>query len=39
LLLREYRAKVADIMNKVGSATLVDPEGGTRMLLPGKTDK
>ncbi len=39
LLLREYRAKVADIMNKVGSATLVDPQGGARLLLPGKTDK
>lgn len=39
LLLREYRAKVADIMNKVGSATLVDPQGGARILLPGKTDK
>jgi membrane protease subunit HflK len=39
LLLREYRAKVADIMNKVGSATLVDPQGGARVLLPGKTDK
>jgi regulator of protease activity HflC (stomatin/prohibitin superfamily) len=39
LLLREYRAKVADIMNKVGAATLVDPQGGTRVLLPGKTDK
>ena len=30
LLLREFRTKVANIMNKVGSATLVDPEGGTR---------
>jgi regulator of protease activity HflC (stomatin/prohibitin superfamily) len=39
LLLREYRAKVAAIMNKVGSATLVDPQGGTRILLPGKTDR
>jgi membrane protease subunit HflK len=39
LLLREYRAKVADIMNRVGSATLVDPEGGARVLLPGKPEK
>jgi regulator of protease activity HflC (stomatin/prohibitin superfamily) len=39
LLLREYRTKVADIMNKVGSATLVDPQGGARILLPGKTDR
>ncbi|MGC1459926.1 MAG: SPFH domain-containing protein [Steroidobacteraceae bacterium] len=39
LLLREYRAKVADIMNKVGSATLVDPQGGARILLSGKTEK
>jgi modulator of FtsH protease HflK len=39
LLLREYRAKVADIMNKVGSATLIDPQGGARILLPGKTEK
>ncbi|HEV2701481.1 MAG TPA: SPFH domain-containing protein [Steroidobacteraceae bacterium] len=39
LLLREYRTKVADIMNKVGSATLIDPQGGARILLPGKTDK
>jgi membrane protease subunit HflK len=39
LLLREYRTKVADIMNKVGSATLVDPQGGARILLPGKTER
>ncbi len=39
LLLREYRAKVADIMNHVGSATLIDPQGAARLLLPGKPDK
>ncbi len=36
LLLREYRARTADIMNRVGSATLVDSHGATRLLLPGK---
>jgi len=39
LLLREYRAKVADIMNKVGSATLIDPQSGARVLLPGKSER
>jgi modulator of FtsH protease HflK len=39
LLLREYRAKVADIMSRVGSATLVDPQGGARVLLPGKAER
>jgi regulator of protease activity HflC (stomatin/prohibitin superfamily) len=36
LLLREYRNNVANIMNRVGSATLVDPQNGTRVVLPGK---
>jgi len=36
ILLREYRSNVANIMNKVGSATLVDPQNGTRLVLPGK---
>jgi regulator of protease activity HflC (stomatin/prohibitin superfamily) len=36
LLLREYRSNVANIMNRVGSATLVDPQNGTRVVLPGK---
>jgi membrane protease subunit HflK len=36
LLLREYRSNVANIMNRVGSATLVDPQNGTRIVLPGK---
>jgi membrane protease subunit HflK len=39
LLLREYRARVGEIMNHVGSATLVDGQGGTRVLLPGKPGK
>jgi membrane protease subunit HflK len=39
LLLREYRARVGEIMNRVGSATLVDGQGGTRVLLPGKPGK
>ena len=36
VLLREYRAGVSDIMNRVGSATLVDPASGARLVLPGK---
>jgi modulator of FtsH protease HflK len=36
VLLREYRAGVTDIMNRVGSATLVDPSSGARFVLPGK---
>lgn len=36
LLDRLYRDDVADIMNRVGSVTLVDPQGGARLLLPGK---
>ncbi len=36
ILLREYRSNVASIMNRVGSATLVDPQNGTRVVLPGK---
>lgn len=39
LLLREYRTKVSDIMNQVGSATLVDAQGGARVMLPGKPGK
>ena len=39
LLLREYRARVGEIMNRVGSATLVDGQGGTRVVLPGKPGK
>ena len=36
ILLREYRSSVSSIMNRVGSATLVDPQNGTRVVLPGK---
>jgi regulator of protease activity HflC (stomatin/prohibitin superfamily) len=35
VLLREYRAGVGNIMNRVGSATLVDPGSGARLVLPG----
>lgn len=35
LLLREYRARVADIMNRAGRVTLVDPKSGARVVLPG----
>jgi regulator of protease activity HflC (stomatin/prohibitin superfamily) len=36
LLLREYRARVANIMARTGRVTLVDPKGGARVILPGK---
>ncbi|HTW38513.1 MAG TPA: SPFH domain-containing protein [Steroidobacteraceae bacterium] len=36
LLLREYRAEVAQIMNRVGSAILIDPRTGVRFVLPGR---
>jgi len=36
LLLRTYRADVADIMNRTGNVTLVDPRSGARFVLPGK---
>jgi regulator of protease activity HflC (stomatin/prohibitin superfamily) len=36
LLLHAYRDAVADIMNRVGSVTLIDPQSGTRFVLPGK---
>jgi modulator of FtsH protease HflK len=39
LLLREYRVKVGEIMNHVGSATLVDAQGGVRVVLPGSPGK
>ena len=39
LLWREYRVKVGEIMNHVGSATLVDSQGGTRVVLPGSPGK
>ena len=37
LLLNAYRAKVGDIMNRVGGVTLVDPRSGVRFLMPGKS--
>jgi modulator of FtsH protease HflK len=39
LLLREYRARVGEIMNQVGSATVIDAQGGARVMLPGKPGK
>jgi len=36
LMLREYRSGIAGIMSRVGSVTLVDPQGGVRLVLPGK---
>jgi modulator of FtsH protease HflK len=36
LLLREYRAEVSQIMNRVGSAVLIDPKTGVRFVMPGK---
>jgi len=36
LLLRAYRTDVADIMNRVGSVTLVDSQSGVRFVMPGK---
>jgi modulator of FtsH protease HflK len=36
LVLREYRAGVSQIMNRVGSAVLIDPKTGVRFVLPGK---
>ena len=34
LLLREYRARVASIMDRTGRVTLVDPKSGVRVALP-----
>jgi modulator of FtsH protease HflK len=39
LLLREYRAGVSQIMNRVGSVVLIDPKTGVRFVLPGKQQK
>ena len=36
LLLREYRARVANIMDRTGRVTLVDPKSGVRVVLPGE---
>ncbi|HTQ36528.1 MAG TPA: SPFH domain-containing protein [Steroidobacteraceae bacterium] len=37
ILLREYRAGVSSIMGRVGSETVIDPQGGVRFVLPGKS--
>jgi regulator of protease activity HflC (stomatin/prohibitin superfamily) len=36
LMLGAYNEKITDIMNRVGSVTLVDPQSGARFVLPGK---
>ena len=36
LLLREYRARVSDILNRAGSVTAIDAHSGARFLLPAK---
>lgn len=36
LLLHAYRSDIAEIMNRVGSVTLIDPQSGARFVLPGK---
>ncbi|MGH8229147.1 MAG: SPFH domain-containing protein [Steroidobacteraceae bacterium] len=36
LMLREYRAQMSQIMNRLGSAVLIDPKSGVRLVLPGK---
>ncbi|MGH8205434.1 MAG: SPFH domain-containing protein, partial [Steroidobacteraceae bacterium] len=36
LLLHQYRLRIGDIMNRVGTVTLVDPKSGVRFLMPGK---
>jgi regulator of protease activity HflC (stomatin/prohibitin superfamily) len=37
VMLRAYSERVAGIMNRAGSVTLVDPQSGARFVLPGKT--
>jgi modulator of FtsH protease HflK len=36
LLLQAYRSSIAQIMNRVGSVTVIDPQSGARFVLPGK---
>jgi membrane protease subunit HflK len=36
VLQRVYRARVADIIGRVGSVTVIDPQSGVRFVLPGK---
>lgn len=36
LMLREYRTRVASIMDRTGHVTLIDPKSGVRVVLPGK---
>ncbi len=36
VMFHAYTDKVTEIMNRIGSVTAVDPQGGTRFVLPGK---
>jgi regulator of protease activity HflC (stomatin/prohibitin superfamily) len=36
LLLQAYRSRIAVIMNRIGAVTLIDPQSGVRVVLPGK---
>ena len=36
VMLRAYNERAPSILNSAGSITLVDPQGGTRFVLPGK---
>jgi modulator of FtsH protease HflK len=36
LVLRAYRTDIADIMNRIGSGILIDPQSGVRFMLSGK---
>jgi regulator of protease activity HflC (stomatin/prohibitin superfamily) len=36
VMLRAYNERIPSIMNSAGSVTLVDPQGGSRFVLPGK---
>lgn len=36
VLLREYRSRVANIMDRTGRVTLIDPKSGVRVVLPGE---
>jgi regulator of protease activity HflC (stomatin/prohibitin superfamily) len=36
VMLHAYTDKASEIMNRIGSVTAVDPQGGARIVLPGK---
>jgi regulator of protease activity HflC (stomatin/prohibitin superfamily) len=35
MIMREYRAGVADVIGRTSSVTLIDPQSGARFILPG----